>query len=438
MTSWLKTTRRGFLSQAATAVAAPYVLTSTALGAADKPAASERLTIGHIGTGGRGSHLMGNFLQVDACQSVAVADVDRGHGERAKNTIEKKYAQAKRDGKYEGCEVYGDFRKLVARDDIDVVVIATPDHWHGLISVAAAKSGKDIYCEKPATRTIAEGRAVCEAVKKYGRIFQTGSHERSNRNSRYACELVRNGRIGKLHTVEVSLPVDHGHCPMPKEPSPVPDGFDYDFWLGPAPMAPYYPQRCHFSFRYIRDYAMGEFSDRGAHVLDIGHWGMGCDDTGSVEISGTGEAPKVELYNTFRTFKAELKYANGVKLMVESKAPRGVKFIGDKGWINVAIHGAHLSASDPELLKSKIGPDEIHLHESPGSHRDDFLKAVATRGETVCPAEVGHRTNSALCLCEIAILRGRPLKWDPKAEKFLNDAEADRMIGRTMRAPWRL
>ena len=438
MTSPLKLTRRGFLSHVAAAAAAPYVITSAALGAADRPAASNRLTVGLIGNGGQGTGHVHGFTGNKMCQSLAVCDVDKGHRERAKDIVEKAYAADKRDGKYKGCDAYGDFRELLARDDIDLVLIATPDHWHGLVSIAAAKAGKDIYCEKPATRTIAEGRAVCNAVKKFARVFQTGSQERSNRNARYACELVRNGRIGKVHTVEVNLPVDHGHCAMPKAPSPVPDGFDYNFWLGPAPDAPYYPQRCHFSFRYIRDYAMGEFSDRGAHVLDIAHWGMGCDDTGPVEISGKGQYPKDELFNTFRVFKCELKYANGMTLLVESRGPRGVKFIGDKGWINVAIHGASLSASDGELLKSKIGPDEIHLHESIGGHREDFIKAVRTRGEAVAPAEVGHRTNSACCLCEMAMLLERPLKWDPKAEKFVNDAEADRMISRTMRPPWSL
>ena len=229
--------------------------------------------------------------------------------------------------------IYNDFRELIARDDIDCVVVATPDHWHALIAIAAAKAGKDIYCEKPATRTIAEGRAVCEAVKKFGRVFQTGSHERSNRNSRYACELVRNGRIGKLQAVEVNLPVDHGHCPLPQPTVAVPDGFDYNFWLGPAPDAPYTPKRCHFSFRYIRDYAMGEFSDRGAHVLDIGHWGMR-DDTARSGPPGTGEAPTsgCSAPSAYRPSK----YANGVAHRRSRPARR--QLIGDKGWINVAIH----------------------------------------------------------------------------------------------------
>ena len=427
-----KASRRDLLKAAAAVpVAAPYVLTSSALGAEGRPPASERIVFGYIGCGGRGfgAHVRG-FTANKEVQSVALSDVDAGRLKRAHDWVNSTYRN-------QDCKAYSDFQELLARDDIDAVAIGTPDHWHSLISIAAARAGKDIYCEKPLARTLREGKAAVEAVRRFGRVFQTGSQERSNARCRFACELVHNQRIGKLHTLEVNLPGGHRQCPN-YPPQPVPSGFDYDRWLGPAPWEPYTPRRCHGSFRFVRDYAAGELTDRGAHVLDIAHWGAGFDNTGPVEIEGTGWYPPDGLFDTFMKFRFEMRYANGVRLICESKPPRGVKFIGDRGWVFVAIHGGRLSADPPSLLREKIGPEEIHLHESVGGHWRDFLTGIRTRGECVAPVNAGHRTVSACNIGEIAMLLGRKLRWDPQAERFINDDGANAMRLRPMRPPWKI
>ena len=422
---------RGVAAAAGGFAAAPYVITSTALGGKGRPPASERTVMGYVGTGGRGfgSHVRG-FTVYGQVQSVAVCDVDRGRMERARQWVNATYAN-------QDCAAYDDFRELLARRDVDAVAVGTPDHWHALVSLAAARAGKDIYCEKPLARTIREGKAVVHAVRRFGRVLQTGSQERSNRNCRFACELVHNRRIGTLRAMEVNLPVAHRACPN-YPPAAVPLGFDYDRWLGPAPWEPFTPRRCHGSFRFIRDYAAGELTDRGAHVLDLAHWVAGFDTTGPVEIEGSGWYPPDGLFNTFMRFRFEMKYANGVRLTCRSTGSRGVKFIGDRGWVFIGIHGGHLSADPPSLLRETIGKDEIHLHESIGGHKQDFLTAVRTRGDVVAPAHAGHRTNSACALGEIAMLLGRKLRWDPVAERFLNDESANALIARPMRPPWRL
>lgn len=425
--------RREFLKKAtglaAGALAVPTLIPSSALGRDGAVAPSNRITMGCIGLGGQGTGNMRGFLGDPQVQILALCDVDRGHLEQARNAVNERYQN-------QDCLCTGDYREVLARPDIDTVLVCTPDHWHAVISVAAAKAGKDIYCEKPLANSVAEGRAVADAVHRYGRVLQTGSHERSRQSVRYACELVRNGRIGKLHTIRVNLPVDHG--PIPPQPvMAVPEGFDYDFWLGPAPWATYTERRCHFSFRYILDYSGGEMTDRGAHIIDIAQLGHGSDDTGPVEISGLGWAPTDGLFNTFMKYKFECVYADGVKLIGESVQPRGLKFEGDKGWIFIHIHGGDLEAEPASLLREAIGPDEIQLGRSTG-HHEDFLNCVKTRGVPMASAETGHRTASICHLVNIALLTGRPLKWDPKEEKVLNDPGANQMVTRTLRSPWKV
>ncbi len=419
--------RRDFLKAAAAAAAAPYVITSPALGGSGRPAASNRIAMGFIGVGGQGGGHLRASVRHPEIEVLAVCDVDARHRDRAKAAV---------DSRRKGCAAYGDFRELLARDDIDAVLIATPDHWHALISIAAAQAGKDIYCEKPFATTIAEGRAVCQAVKRYGAVFQTGSQERSNGRCRYACELVRNGRIGRLHTVRMNLPTDNRRC-GPQPAMPVPKGFDYDTWLGPAPAEPYTARRCHFNFRWILDYSDGELTDRGAHVNDIGQWGAGMERSGPVAIGGKGDFPADGLWNTATGFHVEGEYASGVKLVIASTPPRGIRFEGTEGWIFVNIHGGQLQAEPASVLTSRIGPNETHLYRS-GGHRADWLRAIRTRGRTVAPAEVGHRTVSLCHLANISMLLGRKLKWDPKEERFVGDAEANRMLARPMRPPWHL
>lgn len=452
-----KISRRRFLAKAtgiaAGAIGFPYIVTSSVLGKAGNIAPSNRIVMGCIGVGGQGTYNMKTFMSSPDVQVAAVCDVetqssdyngdDAAGREPARKIVEDYYGGQKSTGTYKGCAAYNDFRELLARDDIDAVTVCTPDHWHGLISVAAAKAGKDIYCEKPLANTIAEGRAVCEAVRRYGRVLQTGSHERSNDKARYACELVLNGRIGKLHTIRVNMPNSDPHhdvvrrSSLPQPVMPVPEGFDYDMWLGHTPEAPYTKMRCHFWWRFILNYGGGEMTDRGAHIIDLAQLGNGTDDTGPVEIFGLGRAPNDGLFDTFLEYQFECRYANGVRLIGESKEPRGLKFEGTDGWIFIHIHGGHLEAQPPSLLQESIGPGEIHLGRSPGHHRD-FLNAVGTRRQPMAPAEVGHRTATICHLVNIAMLTGRGLKWDPQQEQIISDVEADRLLSRPMRSPWHL
>ena len=439
--------RRDFLKGAAAAVAAPYVLTSAALGAAGRSPASERIVMGAIGVGGRGMADMGTFLGFGEVQVVAVCDADRNRLQAAKKRVEEHYSKDA-PGTYAGCKDYSDFRELLERPDIDSVVIATPDHWHGLISARAAKAGKDIYCEKPMASTIGDGRAAADAVRRYGRVFQTGSQERSTANCRYACELVLNGRIGKLHTIRCFLP-ERNKASGARGPEPVPEGFDYDMWLGPAPWGAYHPRRCHGSFRWILDYSDGELTDRGAHVNDIALLGAGPLLVGPVEIEGRGKFIRDPLWDTAYEYHIEFAFASGLKMIVDSgnapgavvcsvtRAHRGVLFQGTEGWIFVAIHGGALMADPPEVLKSPIRSGEIRLGRSPG-HSQDWVRAIKTRGPTMAPAEDGHRTASFCHLCTIACQLERKLKWDYQREQFINDEEANRHLDRPKREPWRI
>jgi predicted dehydrogenase len=428
-------TRRQFLGRTAAAALVPAVVPAPVRGQGRLPAPSNRLTLGFIGIGGQGGYHLDVLRQNPEVQVLAVCDVDAAHCRSAAEKVEQAYAADKASGVYKGCAQYGDFRELVARPDIDMVLIATPDHWHAPITVAALAAGKDCYTEKPLSLTVREGRAICTTAKRYGRVLQVGSHERSRANARYACELVRNGRIGKLQTIYVNLPVD-SHGPIPPQPvMPVPKDLDWNTWLGPAPWEPYTEKRCHFWFRYILDYSGGEMTDRGAHVLDLAQLGNNSDDTGPVEVSGDGWAPEDGLFNTFMRFRFEMRYASGVRIIGESKPPRGLKFEGTDGWVFVHIHGGNLEASSPALLQEFIRPDETHLGRSPGHHQD-FFSAVRTRGVTMAPPEVGHRTATLCHIANIAMALGRPLKWDPVAEQFPGDAAANRMLSRPMREPW--
>ena len=463
--------RRSFLKKGscvtAGAMVFPYFVPASVLGKAGNVAPSNRIVMGCIGMGGQGTFDMKQFLQYDDAQVVAVCDVNKESGgylgsawggwkqgiagwAPAKRFVEEHYGKQKSSGKYKGCAAYTDFRELLARDDIDGVLIATPDYWHALMSVAGAEAGKDIYCEKPLAYSIAEGRAVCDAVERYGRIFQTGAQRRSSSKSRFACELVRNGRIGKLQRAIVSLPAGYminGSYEGIQRPMPIPKDFDYDMWLGPAPWAPYTEGRCLFNFRWIRDYTPGFITDWGAHSMDLAQWANGSDATGPVEIEGHGEFPKNGLYNTATSHYVELTFADGVKFVSQTTTDVatgndddwGLRFEGTDGWFWAgAIGSARFGKTHSKsLLREVIGPDEINLYRSPGHHRN-FLDSVKTRKETVSPAEVGQRTATVCHLGHIAILTGRKLKWDPEKEEFINDAEANRLLSRPMRKPWHL
>lgn len=435
-------TRRDFLTAAAV-VGFPTIVPASALGRDGKVAPSNRVTMGFIGTGNQGTNDLRGFLTDERVQVVAVCDVNQestgywngaiGGREPARQLVDEHYGKP-------GCAALSDFRELLARKDIDAVEVATPDHWHALAVVYACRAGKDIYCQKPLALTIHEGRAMSDAVKKHKRIFQTGSQQRSDKNFRRACELVRNGRIGKLKTVRCGLPggrPDYGKTGSHKKTEPVPEGFDYDFWLGPAPAAPYAPARCHVNFRWIYDYSGGQLTDWGGHHPDCAQWGMGTEDTGPVEIrNAKGSFPPDELWNTATDYYFEAVYANGVTMIVSNKERGGVTFDGESGWV-WADRGRH-DASSKEILNSKIEDNETHLYVSDNHYRN-FIDCVLSRKEPIAPVETAHRSITVCHLGNIALRLGREkLRWDPKKERILGDDEAAKMLKRTYRGSWKL
>jgi len=417
-------TRRDFLKGATIAAGAtlgcPLIVPSSVFGA---NAPSNRVTIGSIGVGNMGTSNLKAFMSKSDAKIVAICDVDIGYRE-----------QGRQIAGLEQSSCYNDFRVLLARQDIDAVVVATPDHWHIPISIAAVQVGKDVYCEKPLTLTISEGRALADAVRRYGRVLQTGSHQRSMRNFCFACELVRNGYIGKVHTVQVGIPGNNRNCDPTWTPEPVPTGFDYNLWLGPAPWAPYMKQRCHYEFRFNLDYSGGQTTNWGAHFLDIAQWGLGMDDSGPVEIFGQGEFPTTGLFDTATKVYFEATYANGVKLICKTGGSN-TRFEAADGWVDVARGSLR---TRPESLKTTtIKPDEIHLYDS-RDHHQNFLDCVRSRKDPVANVEIGHRSATVCHLGNIAMLLNRKLKWNPVAEQFVNDSHANSMLARSMRAPWRL
>jgi len=423
--------RRTFLKSASTAITIPYIVSSSALGKSGQPAPSNQITMGLIGLGSMGMRHVKGFLQEDDCRITAVCDVDASRQNAAAEEINKQYGSG-------SCARYNDFRDVIAREDIDALCIAVPDHWHSILAIMAICAGKDIYGEKPLALTIAEGQAMVETVHRYKCVWQTGSWQRSTAHFRFACELVRNQRIGKLQRVEIGI--GQGSCIDPQPTMAVPEGLDYEMWLGPAPWAPYTEKRCHWNFRWITDYSGGQVTDWGAHHIDIAHWGMDCDDTGPIEVEGKGVFPDDGLWNTAVDYDFRCKYDNGVTMCVGSNNhyPQGVRFIGDRGWVHVTRSG--LKTNPKRLLKEKIGPEEVHLPKPSGSHRQghrrDFLDCVRTRAQTIAPIEVGHRSVTAAHLGNIAMILGHKIRWDPIREQIIGDATASRMIGRAMRSPW--
>lgn len=436
MTERIQVNRRELLKVGAAAAVAPYFVPASSLGKGGKVAPSERIVMGCIGTGGKGRNNLGRFMKMNNVQVVAVCDVDAKHRQMAQQMVQK------HSGK-EDCAAYNDFRELVQRKDIDTVSVATPDHWHALTSIAALEAGKDVYCEKPLANSIAEGRAICDAAEKNNRILQTGSHERSTDSIRFACELVRNGRIGQVKRVRIQMPCDQNHHKQVMATTdvpptqPVPEWFDYDFWLGHTAKVPYTPKRCHFWWRFILAYGGGEMTDRGAHIIDIAQLGLGMDDTGPVEIAAKGSASKTSLYDAFMDYEFTNTYANGVQLIGENRGPRGLKFEGTEGSIFVHIHGGKLEADPASLLQEKIGSDEVTLGRSPGHHQN-FIECVRTRKAPFATAEIGHRTATICHLNNIAMKLGRKLAWDPDKEEIKNDPEANALLAPKMREPWTL
>lgn len=421
-------TRRRFLKGVAAAAAAPYLVGRAAWGQVAPP--SDRITVGCIGVGGMGSGHLGGLLARGQVQVVAVCDVDTERREAARNAVDQRYASDRGSGTYRGCAAYNDFRELLARDDIDAVLIATPDHWHALIAIAAAAAGKDIYCEKPLSLTIAEGRAMVNAVRRYGRVFQTGSQQRSDGNFRLACELVRSGRIGKVQTVHVAVGGPSGECHLPAEP--VPPGLDWDLWLGPAPWRPFNRLLHPANWRAYRDYSGGGMTDWGAHHFDIAQWGLGMDESGPVEVLPPDGKERPLL--TYR-------YANGVRMyhgggpeVFANREGNGILFTGTEG--KVEVNRSFFRTWPEAIAREPLGPDDVHLYRTRGHNVDDWLECIRTRRRPVCDVEIGHRSVTVCHLGNLAYWLNRPIRWDPKREQVVGDPEANRWVDRPMRAPW--
>lgn len=450
--------RRSLLTRSAALAATPWLVPASVRGA---HAPSNRIHVGIIGLGNQSQADLPAFLAQDDAQVVAVCDVNRGsHGYKTPDQflglqpgldrVNAYYARKTGAGQYRGCTAHNDFREVFGRGDVDAVVLIVPDHWHAVMTSMAAQAGKDIYCEKPLSLCIAQGQAMVRAVRRHQRILQTGSQLRSGPNVRRACELVRNGRIGQVRRVVCSIPANNAVGPGPGwKPMPVPDGFDYPLWLGPAPDAPYHADRCLYRFRFILEYSGGQVTNFGAHVFDMAQWGLGTENTGPVEIEGLDAEwpPKGSLFTTVVKAHFRARYANGVELLCETGGYK-TRFEGSDGWLELTPAG--FTSSRAGLADSAIGPNEIHLPQSNPARREhafkylssdhvrNFLDAMRTRRDPVEPVEAGHRTASICHLGNIAMLLNRKLTWDPVKECFPHDRDAQAMLSRPLRAPWRI
>jgi predicted dehydrogenase len=445
-----RSSRRSFLKSTLAAGVAPLFLPSRIWSAETKP--NDRLTLGFIGCGTQSRGLMGGFLGKADTQTVAVCDVDTNRRENHKKTADDHYAKAAGTDGYKGCTAYGDFRELLARKDIDAVVIATPDHWHALIAIAAAEAGKDIYCEKPLTETIHEARALVSTVRKQDRVFQTGSMQRSSREFRVACELVRNGVIGKISRVEAGFGGPGKPCDLPSEDAE--PGLDWDMWLGPAPQRPYNqilsPRGVHKHFpawRAYREYGGGGVTDWGAHHLDITQWGLGADDSGPLEITPPTDWEKAES-------GVKLRYANDVE--VTHIKENGVTFFGSDGEVYVNRGKFRLSFKGTDKAKFLAKEDQpslaaqldavekeflvnpkIKLYAST-DHKQDFLDAIKSRKRPIADVEIGARSVTGCHLINLAYYHGQRMQWDPAKNDFAGGTGDPKWLTREYRDAWKV
>jgi predicted dehydrogenase len=439
-----KASRRAFIKAGLSALAAPYVVPRTILGAT---APSNRINLALIGAGNQSRVDLPSVLRFADVQVLAICDVNRGSDgyarpehflgrEPVRDLVNKHYAEETRSGKYRGCEAYADFRDVLAREDIDAVMVILPDHWHALVTVLACQAGKDVYCQKPMSLTVHDGQQMIQAVRKHERILQVGSQYRSNPVVRRVAELVRNGRIGQVQRA-VAIVNDSGPGPGPGwKAMPVPDGFDYDLWLGPAPEAPYHLDRCLYRFRFHLDYSGGQVTNTGHHSNDIVQWVLGLDGSEPVEFEDLGSVwpPAGHLYTTAMKTAFRARHANGIELICQTQDPGfGARFEGTDGWIQYS--GNKIQASSDAILNSPIGDEELRLPVSDNHYRN-WLDCVKSREEPIEPVEVGHSTAN-ICHCgNIAMRLKRKLRWNPDTETFVDDAEADQMLRRPYREPW--
>jgi len=438
-----KVTRRRFLQRVGASAAGVGLCAAeggNAVAATPKTSANDRIVLGFIGVGGMGRSHFDRLLFHPEVHVAAAADPDAHHLEAA-----RKQAAGLRIA----IDTYNDFRELVARDDIDAVFVATPDHWHALAAVAAMKTGKDVYCEKPLTLTIAEGQEMIACARCYARVVQMGTQQRSDQDQfRHACELVRNGRIGALERIVCFF----GPNPVrPYQPNEDPPPYlDWVLWLGPAPWRPYNSAIHPYNFRYFRDYSGGLLTDWGVHLFDIAQWGAGKDHTGPKRIEAEGEMYVDNLYEYPARMHVQYDYGDVVFEWFQGDYPGripdggfepgqgyGTKFYGTDGAVFVNRERYTLHPKPGKTIHEAFGPNDIRLYDAPGHHQD-FLNCMRTRRMPICDVAIGHRTTSISHLGNIAYRLGRPLEYDPAAETFPNDPIANRMLAKPMRAPRRL
>lgn len=441
------------ISSSAGAFIIPTILPSNVFG---RTKANGKINVGQIGCGRIArDHDMPGVMQYDNARMIAVCDVDNNRMEDAKKLVESYYNKKTGSDKAVDVKMYGDYREMLMNKDIDAVVISTPDHWHSQPAIEAALAGKDIYLQKPTSLTLEEGRILSDIVTKKGSILQVGTQQRSMPQFRIAAELVRNGRIGKLHTVKVGLPGD----PSGPEAAPMtaPENLNYDMWLGSTPEVPYTEIGVHPQVGYSRpgwlrleQYGAGMITGWGQHHYDSAAWGMDTELTGPISVQAVGEFPKSGLWNVHGDFMAKAEYANGITMLTSGGYTNGIKYIGTDGWIFVsrgnytasasdpvskAKSDEALAASDPNILTSKIRPNEIHLYKSNEQH-GNWLDCIESRKDPISPVEIGHRACSVCLITHISMKLGRKLNWNPDKEKFVNDSEANKMLVRSQRSPY--
>jgi len=456
-----RVSRREFVKKSAittsTALVAPSIIARTALGIEPRAPASERITLGFIGAGWRGNDLVKAFWNFPDVQCAAVCDTFASRRKSTAGAIDTHYEKEAAKGSFKGCFTTVDFREVLARDDIDAVVIATPDHWHVPIALAAVRSGKDVYVEKPLSIAVTWGQALRKELAKTGAVFQFGTQQRSNERFRLACELARNKKLGTLERIDVWAPgmrapgwyedlyKDGGST----EPMTVPDDLDYEMWIGPVPMSPYTRDRCtHEGTNHVYDNSLGFIAGWGVHPLDIALWGAGADDLAPVEYEGTGKIPSKGLYNTISDWDVQCRFAGGVGLhfmnMKTAKSvvsayrafnDHGTTFFGSDGWVSVDRKGIH--ASDPAILSSAFGDSDERLYKS-GNHFRNFLDCVRNRKATISPFESAFQSFVVSQMSDLAIRLKRKIVWDPEKEDIVGDEDASRRLHRELRAPWTL
>ena len=431
----------------------PTIVPAHVLGGKDAP--SNKINIGQIGCGriARTHDLPGTWKHEKA-RIMAVCDLDRHRTEETKQLVEEYYTKKTGQANYIDVKMYDDYREMLLNKDIDAVMISTPDFWHAQPAMEAAIAGKDIYLQKPTSLTIHEGRQLANVIKKTGRILQVGTQQRSNSQFRIAAELVRNGRIGKLHTVKIGLPGDPSGPPAPA--MPVPKGFNFDMWLGSTPEMAYteiavHPQKGYDRPGWLRmeQFGAGMITGWGQHHYDSAAWGMDTEYTGPISVEAVAEFPKSGLWNVHGDFMSKAEYANGITMYTSGGYQNGIRYEGTEGWIFVSrgdysvtssdptskVRAKALDASDPKLLQSVIGENEIHLYNSPDQH-GNWLECIETRKEPISPIEIGHRACTVCLITHVAMKIPRKLQWDPKKEQFVNDAEANTWLRRAQRAPY--